>query len=340
MPWKAEERSDMYNTAKELIESATKIIVIQAENPDGDSLGSALALEEILGDLGKKVILYCPVDIPKYLRYVQGWDRITSEFDASADLAIIVDTSADILLSKVLEVPGARHYLETHPALIIDHHTTPSTLSFDYTPLIDEAVASSEIIYNLANKADWKINKQAAEQILIGMLSDTLGMTTQNVSSQTYAIASKLIDLGAHTATIEERRREFMKKSPEILKYKGELLGRLEYFLDGRLSLIHIPWEDIQRYSDQYNPSVLVLDEMRLVENVVVGIAIKTYPDGKLTGKIKANIPIAEKIAGYFGGGGHPYAAGFRVYEDLDKIKGEILEATDKVLGEYDSEAV
>src|SRR5690606_11946642 len=99
------------------------------------SLGSALALEEILGDLGKEVTLYCPVDIPKYLRYFTGWDRVVTEFDAKADFAIIVDTSADVLLTKVLDTPGVRSFLDTHPVLVIDHHTTKSTLSFAHTPL-------------------------------------------------------------------------------------------------------------------------------------------------------------------------------------------------------------
>ena len=96
----------MYLVAQKLINQACKIIVIQAENPDGDSLGSALALEEILSVLGKEVKLYCPVEIPKYLRYIDGWDRVESDFSTDADLAIIVDTTAELLLSKVLETPG------------------------------------------------------------------------------------------------------------------------------------------------------------------------------------------------------------------------------------------
>jgi len=90
----------MYDAATRLITDAKKIIVIQAENPDGDSLGSSLALEEILGDLGKEVTLYCPIEMPKYLRYIKGWDRVTAAFDQTADLAILVDTGADILISK------------------------------------------------------------------------------------------------------------------------------------------------------------------------------------------------------------------------------------------------
>ena len=325
----------MYDKSKELIAAANKIIIIQAENPDGDSLGSSLALEEILGDLGKTVVMYCPVEIPKYMRYIQGWDRVVTTFDASADLAIIVDTAADVLITKVLETPGVRHYLESHPVLVIDHHTTESNLSFDHTMLSDDAVATSEVIYALAADAGWAINPQAAENMMVAILSDSLGLSTQNVTPNTYFVAGKLTELGAKASVIEDRRREFMKKSPEILAYKGELISRIEYLLDGKLALVHIPWEDIQKYSDQYNPSVLVLDEMRLVEGVELGVAIKTYPDGKITGKLRANTPIAEMVAGYFGGGGHKYAAGFRAYENYDKIVAELVTATDKALKDY-----
>jgi len=325
----------MYDSAKQLIETAQKIIIIQAENPDGDSLGSSLALEEILGDLGKTVIMYCPVEIPKYMRYIQGWDRVVTTFDAGADLAIIVDTAADVLITKVLETSGVRHFLESHPVLVIDHHTTESNLSFDHTMLSLDAVATSEVIYGLAADAGWSINTQAAENMLVAILSDSLGLSTQNVTPNTYFVAGKLTELGARVSTIEDRRREFMKKSPEILAYKGELISRIEYLLDGKLALVHIPWEDIQKYSDQYNPSVLVLDEMRLVEGVELGVAIKTYPDGKVTGKLRANTPIAEVVAGYFGGGGHKYAAGFRAYEDYNKIVTELVTATDKALKDY-----
>ncbi len=328
----------MYDKATKLITDANKIIVIQAENPDGDSVGSSLALEEILSDLGKEVILYCPIEIPKYLRYINGWDRVVADFDTSADLAIIVDTSADVLITKVLETNGVRHYLESHPVLVIDHHTTESNLTFDHTMLAEDAVATSEIIYKLAADNSWTISALAAEDMLIAMMSDSLGLTTQNVTPNAFFVAGKLVELGASNAVIEERRREFMKKSPEILAYKGELIGRIEYLLDGKLALVHIPWEDIQKYSDQYNPSVLVLDEMRLVEGVEIGVAIKTYPDGKITGKLRANIPIAETVAGFFGGGGHKYASGFRAYEDYDTIVKELITATDKALTDHDAQ--
>jgi len=323
----------MYTNAQNLITTAQKVLVIQAENPDGDSLGSALALEEILGELGKDVRLYCPVDIPKYLRYFPGWDRVEGQFDTAADLAIIVDTSADILLSKVLETPGARHFLETHPVLVIDHHTTKSTLSFEHEPLfVEEAIATSEVIYQLATDAGWHINAQAAEHLLSAQLADSLGLSIQSVTASNYRIAADLTELGARVGAIEERRREFMKKSPEILAYKGELIKRIEYFCDGKLALVHVPFEEIEQYSDQYNPGALIGDELRLVQGVEVSAVIKTYPDGKLTARLRSNSPVAETIAGFFGGGGHPYAAGFRIYETYEQALPELIEATNKAL--------
>ena len=321
-----------FETAKNLIEKATKITVIQAENPDGDSLGSALALEEIFGEAGKEVQLFCPVDIPKYLRYFSGWDRISDNLWPS-DLFVIVDTASQVLLSKIWENPLYRNLLEKTPILVIDHHTdaTPD-LEFSHEIILKEASSCAEVIFDFAKNSGFEINQQAAEHLMGAILSDTLGFSTQNVSPETFEIASQIAKLGASTAKIEEARREFSKKSPEILEYKGELIRRIEYFLDGKLALVHIPWDEIKKYSDKYNPSVLVIDEMRLVEGVEVCVAIKTYPDGKLTGKVRTNSPVAADIAGYFGGGGHAYAAGFRVYEKYDEILRELLAATERVL--------
>lgn len=331
----------MFTEALSLINEAKKIVVIQAENPDGDSLGSALALEEILSDAGKEVSLYCAIDIPKYMHYINGWDRVSSEWPKELDLAIIVDTSSKALLVKALEKPAVKEFLSHNTVLVIDHHQeVESDLPFTHHLINDEAaVATGEAIYRLAQEAQYTINQQAAEHLFISIQADSLGLTTPATTADSYRIAAELVGLGANPSVIENRRREYMKKPADILAYKGQLIERIEYSLDGALATVHIPWEDIQEYSDRYNPSILVLDEMRLVEGVQVAIAIKTYPDGKLTGKIRANAPVAHHIAGFFGGGGHEYSAGFKVFENYDTIIPELLTATEKALQDHDSQA-
>ena len=74
----------MYDSLKTQLESAKKIVVVQGENPDGDSLASSLALEELLGEQGKNVVMYCAIDMPKYLRFLGGWDRVINDFPDDA----------------------------------------------------------------------------------------------------------------------------------------------------------------------------------------------------------------------------------------------------------------
>lgn len=326
-------------TAKKILHSAQKIVVLQAENPDGDSLGSALALEELLAEAGKDVVLYCAIEMPKYLRYITGWDRIESTWPTDRDLAIIVDTSSKALLEQALSTPGVQSFLESHPVIVFDHHIGEDTdLPFDTTLVTDStAAATSELLYRFAKEMDWPITMSAAESLFVSLQADSLGLTTQSTTAASYQVAADLVALGAVPATIEARRREYMKKPADIVTYKGELLQRIEYDLDGRLATVHIPWSEIETYSDRYNPSVLVLDEMRLVDTVLVAVALKTYPDGKITGKIRSNIPVADVVAGYFGGGGHGYAAGFKLYEELETVRSELLGAVEKATANYEA---
>ena len=328
----------MYHKFSEFLNGKNRICIIQAENPDGDSLGSAISLDYLLE--GKEVSLYCPVDIPKYLHYFKDWSRVTNEFDFRADGYIIVDTAAAILLSKLLDDSAIKNCLYTKPVFVLDHHETADDLDFPHESIIEVLPSCTNLIYKIATTEDITINKDAAEAIFQGLLSDTLGLTSSSVTAETFEVAAALSKLGANVSELEEARREFMKKSPRILDYKADLIKRIEYSLDGTLATVHIPWDDIREYSDEYNPNVLILEEMRLVEGVQVAVAIKTYPDGKVTGKIRTSTdaPIAEKIAGYFGGGGHPFAAGFRTYDTTyEDVVRDLVNIVPQFIGELNA---
>lgn len=303
----------MYKKFLEFLKGKKRICIIQAENPDGDSLGSAIALDYILDKTEN--YLYCPVDIPKYLRYFKDWSRVEIDFDYKADGYIIVDTASTVLISKLLDDTAIRNCLYSKPVFVLDHHETEDDLDFPHDSIIEPLPACADLIYKVAKSNNLPVNAEAASALYSAISSDTLGLVSASVTSDTMRTMAELIDLGADPAKLDEERREFMKKSQRILNYKADLIKRVDYSLDGRLATIHIPFEEIQEYSDEYNPNVLILEELRLVEGVIVAIAVKTYPDGKVTGKVRSSKPVAEQIAGYFGGGGHPYAAGFRTYD-------------------------
>lgn len=331
----------MYNKFVDFLEGKTNICIIQAENPDGDSLGSSIALDYILKD--KNVSLYCPIEIPKYLHYFDDWARVTIDFDFKADGYIIVDTAAEVLLSKLLGDTAIKNRLYSAPVLVIDHHESEDNLSFPHESIIEVRPATAEVIFEIAKDSSIEINQSAAEALMQAIMSDTLGLTGTAVSARTFEIMAELSRLGAEIGILEEKRREYMKKSQRIFEYKADLIRRVDFHLDGALATVLIPWEDIEEYSDEYNPNALILEELRMVEGVKVAVAIKTYPDGKLTGKIRCmgDTAIAENIAGYFGGGGHPYAAGFRTYDTTyEEIVKDLVSIVPKMLKEEKYEIV
>lgn len=305
----------MLDQIQSLVSSAQKIVIVQADNPDADSLASSLALEHILGELGKEPVMYCGVDMPQYLRYLSGWDRVVKELPTHFDASIIVDTSA-INLLETLQRTRQLSWIASKPCLILDHHATASTIDFatiTYSP--DAAVATGEVIYELAQELDWPLPNDSLPYLATSILADSLGLMSEGTTARSIHIIGELVDKGVSLAQLENDRRSMQKKSPEILAYKGKLIERIEYAQDQRVATIVIPWDEIEKYSSQYNPSVLVLDEMRQVEQVCIAIAYKAYPDGRITAKIRTNFgyPIAASLAEHFGGGGHVYASGFRV---------------------------
>ncbi|HEU5187255.1 MAG TPA: DHH family phosphoesterase [Candidatus Saccharimonadales bacterium] len=326
----------------DIIDKAQRIAVLQADNPDGDSMGSALALEQILGDMGKEPILYCGVDIPSYLRYLSGWDRIQKDIPHQFDASIIVDTSADSLFEN-LAASGQRTMISTKPCIVIDHHAVEATIPFATVICNKETVATSEVIYELAQQLGWPVNHRAKEMIATAIMADSLGLVTEATSARSIHIIGELVEGGVSLADLEHARRELMRKSPALVHYKGELLQRVEYFAGNRIATITIPWKEIERYSPEYNPSMLVIDDMRMTTSAKVAIAFKVYNDGKVTAKIRANqgAPIANELAQAFGGGGHKYASGFKIQDGskpFNEVKSECITKATALLDKLEQE--
>lgn len=320
---------------KKLVDAAQHIVVMQADNPDGDSLASSLALEQILGDQGKQVTLYCGVDMPGYLKHLSGWDRVTKDIPHKFDLSIIVDTSSDSLFEN-LQSSGQRPWVAAKPCIILDHHAADPTIPYATVFCNQPAVATGELIYELAQQLNWPLNSEAKDMLAVSIMSDSLGLVSEGTSARSIQIISELVEQGVSLAKLDNARRELMRKSADLTRYKGQLLQRIEYHHDNTIATIDIPWDEIEKYSPFYNPSMLVIDDMRMTEGTKLAIAFKTYPDGKVTAKIRANygVTIANKLAENFAGGGHPYASGFKVTDGrpFNEIKSECIKVAHELL--------
>ncbi len=330
----------MYNEAeklKSLVDNAAEIVIVQAENPDGDSLGSALALEHLLGDLGKQPYLYCAVDIPTYLRYMAGWDRISKDLPRQFDLSIIVDAST-ITLFERLSQSGQQGWLAAKPCIVLDHHqVVENTITFATVMINDHKRASTgELIYLIAKQLGWPLSVPAQEFITFSILGDTQGLTNQLASAQTYRIIADMIEAGVNRPKLEEQRRELSKMPPEIFRYKAELISRTEFAADGRIATVTVPQSEIYEFSPLYNPGPLVQNDMLSTSGVETAIVFKSYADGKVTAAIRCNpaAGIAAELADNFGGGGHAFASGFKITggRSYDDIKAECIEKATELL--------
>ncbi|MBC7582092.1 DHH family phosphoesterase [Aeromicrobium sp.] len=324
----------------QIIQDAHKIVILQADNPDGDSLASALAMEQILGDMGKELYLYCAVDMPAHLRHMSGWDRVSRDLPNQFDASVIVDTSADSLF-ELLNKSGHKGWVTSKPSIVLDHHATEATIDWATVLCNVPVVSTGELIYELAQKLDWPLAAQTCDFIVMSIMSDSLGLTTSATSARTIHIVAELVERGVNIAEIDSRRREMNRKSAEILRYKGELIKRIAYSDDGRVATIDIPWDEIETYSQEYNPSILVMDEMRMVEGVDLAIAFKLYKDGRYTAKLRSNYgkPVAGPLAEHFGGGGHVYASGFKITSGrpFNEVKAEVIAVATQLLNELET---
>lgn len=325
---------------RDVINQAHRIVIMQADNPDGDSLGSALALEQILHDIDKEPVLYCGVDIPPYLHFMNGWDRVHKELPNQFDAAIIVDTSAESLFEQ-LHKTGQRGWVAGKPVIVLDHHDVPNSITFANVICNKPVVSTGELIYELAKQLEWPLSQTAKEMIASSIMADSMGLTTDATSARSIHVMAELVESGVSIANLEHKRRELMRKSPELINYKGELLQRIEFYADNRIATVSISWKEIEKYSPQYNPSMLVIDEMRSAIGTQAAIAFKLYSDGHITAKIRCNYgyPIAGKLAEHFGGGGHAYASGFKmsVTRPFTDIKADCIAYATQLLDELES---
>lgn len=313
-----------------IINDSHNILVIQSERPDGDSLATALMLEDILENSGKKVSLYCAVTMPEYIRFIEGWDRVSNEIPKNIDASIMVDNSALALVEK-FDSSVDSMFIKAKPFILIDHHTLVKTdIPYVSHNLSQDSYASAgELVYDLFSNQGYDISLNAKRLATQSILSDTLGLTNDLATSKTYRMIADFIDAGVDRSELEESRRKLSKMDKRVFEYKAQLMERSEFYFDNELAICVITDSEAFDVGTLYNPGPLILSELLMVKDVKVAIAIKTYHN-RATAAIRCTHgnDVAHKLAEQFGGGGHPYSAGFRI----DPYNGDIAELKSTII--------
>lgn len=319
------------------------IVVVQGDNPDGDSLASALALEGLLSSQGMQVTLLSSIDMPEYLKHMTGWTKVVRSLPHEFDAWVLVDCEYMRLLDNYTKDDTLTR-LRTKPLLILDHHDSPGDIDFAELLINDiNSVATGQVIYHCVRLLGWTLTKETNELITTSIMSDTLGLTSValNGRPEPLRILAEMIESGVSLYELSERRLARTKITPEIFKYKGELIGRVKFFNNNSIATLDIPHDEIKEYSMDYNPTI-VLDEARYIAGLAVMIGFKSYQKNGKTFRITARIrcangyQIARDLAQSFeDGGGHVYAAGFKIEGNdlnLEEIKQKTVQKATELL--------
>jgi phosphoesterase RecJ-like protein len=305
------------------VQRAERILVISHTRPDGDAVGSLIGLGLILEELGKEVNLVLEDGVPKVFNHLPASDRVFREAAGIYDLIVVVDCSDIDRIGNILDDHG-------EPDINIDHH--PTNTRFASLNLVrEEAVATAEIIYDLAVALSLPLNQPIAEVLLTGLITDSLGFRTSNVSPKALRIAAKLQELGADLPTLY--RKAMVEKSIEAVRYWGQGLAKIQ--LEDRLVWTSLSLEDrkLADYTGRDDADLInVLSTIRDTDISLVFIE-QTKGTVKVSWRAQPGFDVS-KTAGQFGGGGHKPAAGAEIKGDLERVQEEVLKATRETLTE------
>lgn len=303
-----------------LLQENDEFLVLSHEHPDGDTLGCAFALCEILRLLGKKRAFMCADEVTKDFSYMtDGFvpDELKNPLIVSVDVADegLLGTLAQNLSGKI--------------DLCIDHHM--SNTFFAKSTYLVERAAACEIIYDLALSLPVEMNRYLRNCIYTGISTDTGCFRYQNTTAETFKTAAALMEKGIDSELINKLM--FETKSKSFLKL--ELLARktLEYHFDEKCAVITITQEMYKKSGSTEHECYPITALPRQIEGVLVGVVIKEKADGSFGVSVRTDSGIdASEICGRLGGGGHKGAAGCRGNYGYEEMKSLVLGSVKKSL--------
>lgn len=310
--------------AQELIEKAKDVTVVCHVNPDGDCIGSMLALGLALKKLGKKVQMVSPDGIPKRYRFLAGADRVTRTTRKSPDLAVAVDCGSKDLLGKAFEVfKRARNTLE------IDHHEIREPFA-DVQMVDPDAAAVGEQIYLLLGKLGTDVDKDIAENILTSIIVETNSFRLPCVRPFTFELCAELARTGVDFYKLADN--VYWANTREIALLSGICLSRCKFKSGGSIVWSIVRRKDFEKARGRDEDVDAVADEMRAIKEVKIAALFREQRKGRLRVSLRSKHHInVARVALLYGGGGHTDVAGCYIPDKISAIKG-ILTRLDKLV--------
>ena len=307
------------------LQAASSVLVTSHVHPDGDSVGSSVALARLLRAAGKRAAVWHRDPAPTIFRALEGVATIhlgptpPAGFPASFDLVVVLEC-------PTLERTGLEDALVSLPCLNLDHHL--GNTGYGAARWIDtKAPAVAVLVLRLARALGIVPDSLTAQALYLALSTDTGNFRFTNATAVAFETAAELVRLGARPDVVAHW--VYGSQPVGAVRLLAEMLGSLELHAGGRIAYVELRPEMFARAGAGAGDAEGLIDVPRSIAGVVAVVLLRTNDDGSVKGSLRSRDPIdVEAIARRFGGGGHRNAAGFSVdASDAAALKASVLAA-------------
>lgn len=321
---------------KNLLNPENKIVILTHYNPDGDAIGSSLGLKHYLVAKGIAAEVVVPNDFPKFLKWMpEAKKNVIGEYKrkVAADLIFEADVifCLDFNAASRIGILGDWLSKAKGKKILIDHHQQPESFDFVYS---DTTIpATSQMIYHFieAMEDEALVNKDIADCLYTGIMTDTGGFRFRSTSATTHRIIANLIEHGADPAMITSNTWD--TNTVSRLQLLALILGRIEMVNDGRVAILSLTRNELKEYGFQKGDTEGFVNYGLSILGVKMSAFFMEdlYEDFiKISFRSKDDVDVNQFSRKYFNGGGHINAAGGKSFESLaetiETFKGRVGE--------------
>lgn len=317
----------------EAIKKSNRFLITAHINLEGDSLGSQLAMKELLIDMGKDAYILDNDAVPDHYKFLPKADEISNDLNKikDFDVAIVLDCPTLKRTGKVNKIIKEKAKF----IINIDHHISNEGFG-DINWVDPHASSAGEMVYRLYKEAGVKLTKEVALSLYIAILTDTGSFNYDNTSSVTHEIAGELLGYGLDPALVSESVYE--RRSLEDIRLLALVLDTLKVDMGGTIAYIEVTKDMLEKTGADITKSEGLINYARSIDKVKVAVLFKEDIKDKnkinISFRSKGNGEIIDvnKIASVFGGGGHTKASGCVINGTLEEAKKKVLAEIEKVL--------
>lgn len=319
---------DTIEQFRKVIDENNRFVLTCHTNPDGDALGSTLALRQVLLNMGKEAQVITPDLAPTFYSWIKGF-KTTKSYEREQEACDPIIDNADVIvmmdynsLDRVKSL-GAKLSSLNKTRVLIDHHIDPN-VEADVFFSCHEEPATCSLLFKILREAQLMqyVTQEVVTNIYTGIMTDTGGLSYNSSNSDIYYIVAQLLEMGVDKAWVHEKI--FNNKHLRQLKLLGYTLGLKMHRIAKRpLTMMALSAADLERFNYNTGDSEGFVNYPLQARDVVANVLILERPDCiKLSIRSKGEFPVNEFAARYFGGGGHLNAAGGTYHGTLaDAVK-------------------